>query len=132
MEIGVDIIEVKRIKRVIEKYQRSINSNRFLNRVFTDKEVTFCESRRNKFQSYAVRFAAKEALLKAIGTGLSRGVKWKEIEIIDDDPVRGADRQHSKPKIEVYGRTKKLVRNRGIIVSLSHTKEYAVAFVVLA
>lgn len=118
MEIGVDIIEVSRIKDAVKKW-----NNKFLNRIFTEKEQKFCEARKNKFQSYAGKFAVKEALLKAFGTGLSQNIKWKDIEIIGD--------KKGKPKVNVFGKAKKLVRGREILLSISHTKEYAVAFVIL-
>src|ERR1035437_10823341 len=73
---GIDIAEVDRIKATIERFGR-----RFLERVFTPDEIRYCESKANKAERYAARFAAKEAAMKAIGTGWSRGVTWRDIEV---------------------------------------------------
>lgn len=105
---GIDIIEVKRIKNVIE------TNKGFLKRVFSGKEIAYCEGKANKYQHYAVRFAAKEAILKAIG---SKGIALKDIGIRNLD--------NGKPEPVVKGRLKGIEKN--IVVSLSHCKEYAVA-----
>src|SRR6202046_1527465 len=73
---GVDLIEVERIARSIERY-----GERFLRRVYTDDEIAYCSRKRSGAESFAARFAAKEAGAKALGTGISRGVGWKEIEV---------------------------------------------------
>jgi holo-[acyl-carrier protein] synthase len=105
---GIDIIEVKRI-------QQTLRSNkRFSERVFTAKEIAYCEGKVNKYQHYAVRFAAKEAILKALG---SKGIALKDISIRNLDT--------GKPEPVLTGKLKKLEKN--IIVSLSHCQEYAVA-----
>ena len=116
--VGVDVVETHRIRETITKWD-----GRFLNRIFTPREVEFCEGRRNKFQSYAVRFAAKEAILKAIGTGMTGGVRWKDMEILDDE--------RSHPRVSLGGRVKELVGNRKVLLSLSHTQGSALAFVLL-
>ncbi len=118
MEIGVDLIEAERIRRTIERW-----GDRFTCRVFTERESDFCQRRKNPHLSYAARFAAKEALLKALGTGLSGGVKWRDMEIVDDE--------HSKPKVKVSGEVERLIGRRRILLSLSHTREYGVAVVVI-
>ena len=79
MKIGVDIVEVTRIKNAIEK------NNGFLEKVFTKKEIEYCEKRKNKYQSYAGRFSAKEDFVKAIGTGFNNEISFKDIEILNDD-----------------------------------------------
>jgi len=112
--IGVDIIEIGRIERVISEWQDS-----FLNRIYTPAEL---ESHYN-VSSLAARFAAKEAVMKALGTG-TRGVNWREIEILTN--VDGT------PVIRLHGRAYQRSREVGIAgfsVTLSHSRQYAVAFV---
>ncbi len=117
--IGCDLIEINRMKK-------ALTLERFANRVFTVAEQECCEVRgRQKFSSYAARFAAKEAVLKALGTGL-RGGKLLDIEIYNDC--------NGKPYINLSGYFAELADKRGvkkIYLSLSHTKEYAMAQVVL-
>jgi len=118
--IGVDIIEVARIKRQLE-----LNPE-FQYRIFSDREIDYCEARADSGLSYAVRFAAKEAFMKALGTGWNNEVSWREIESLKDD--KGA------PHLHISGRTAVAVKQRGISamhVSMSHEKEYAVAVVIL-
>ena len=113
---GVDIVEVERVKRVVERW-----GQRFLDRVFTEGEQTYCAGRA---PNLAARFAAKEATMKALGTGV-RGVSWKEIEVV---------RQKSgAPSIRLYGRAKARCQSLGLsqlALSLSHSRDYAVASVV--
>ena len=120
--IGIDTIEVSRIERQILKEKKF-----FIKNIFTDKEIEYCETKiKNKAQNYAARFAAKEAFLKAIGTGLRDGLKWKEIEIENDEL--------GKPELLVAGKTKQLIKENKISkihVSLSHINEIAVAIVIL-
>ena len=119
---GVDIVEVERIKRTLEK-----NGNSFKNKVFTDREVDYCEKKNSaKYQCYAARFAAKEAVSKAFGTGLSGGLSWKDIEVVND-PL-------GKPSVILSGKGKELFEKLGAVsisLSLSHEKEYAVAYAVI-
>lgn len=113
--IGVDIIEVSRIKSSVEKY-----GDRFLNRIFTKKELEYCQAHKAiRFPELAVRFAAKEAYSKANGSGIVADLTWKEIEIINDSK--------GKPHIYLNG---KLAKN--VQVSLSHEKNSAIAFVVIS
>lgn len=118
---GVDIIEIDRVKKSVDELES------FRNRVFTEKEIAYCEDRNKaKYESYAARFAAKEAVLKALGTGLSDGVEWKHIEIINDE--RG------KPVVILAHRALEIFREmngKGIDISLSHCSTYAVAYVVI-
>jgi holo-[acyl-carrier protein] synthase len=113
---GVDIIEISRVRRVLESY-----GQRFLDRVYTPGEIAYC---RGRAANLAARFAAKEATMKALGTGV-RGVGWKDIEVV---------RQESgAPAIELHGRAKGRARRLGVVqiaLSISHSREYAVAFVV--
>jgi holo-[acyl-carrier protein] synthase len=113
---GVDIIEIPRIKQVLDRY-----GQRFLNRVFTPDEIAYC---RGRAPNLAGRFAAKEAVMKALGTGV-RGVSWKDIEVIRADS--GA------PSLRLHGRAEKRAQRLQVgemSLSISHSREYAVAFVV--
>ncbi len=113
--IGVDIIELDRIDRAIKK------SSRFLTRLFTDKEIAYFKSKNMKVESIAGNFAAKEAIVKSLGTGI-RGFEWKDIEVLRDDLGR--------PTVALYNGALKVATERGIselMVSISHCKTYAVA-----
>ena len=113
---GVDIIEIPRIQQVLDRY-----GQRFLDRVFTPGEIAYC---RGRAPNLAGRFAAKEATMKALGTGV-RGVGWKDIEVIRAEG--GA------PSVKLHGRAKQRaerLRVGEISLSMSHSREYAVAFVV--
>lgn len=122
IKTGIDIIEVNRIQDSIEKL-----GDRFLKRVYTKQEIEYCESKKTqKFQSYSARFAAKEAVFKAV-SGLIENkydVKWKEIEIINDETGR--------PFVKLNGNLEELLGNEvKIDISLSHIKETAVASVIV-
>ena len=117
---GIDILDVSRIKKAIE------DSARFLNKLFTENEISYCKSKRNKYQSFAARFVAKEAFLKALGTGWSHGIAWTEIEV-NKDP-------QGKPFIILSGKAKELFDKCGctsIHLSLSHTSKLAMASVII-
>ena len=120
---GVDIIEVERVERALT---RPLTGARFRSRVFTEREIAYCESRgRPRYQSYAARFAAKEATMKAMGTGWNRNVGWREIEVVRE---RGR-----APGIVLHGKTAEFARRRNIAnfhVSLSHTASTAIAHVI--
>lgn len=116
---GTDIIEIERIKDSIEE-----TNNKFLNRVYTKKEIEYCESKKiQRYQHYAARFAAKEAVFKAISIKLEDkySICWKDIEIINDSQGR--------PSITLQGNIQKNIEQ--IDISLSHCKEYAIANVVV-
>ena len=121
---GIDIIDIKRIRRVIRKY-----GNRFKKRCFSDNEIERSDKRLNSIESYAKRYAAKEACAKALGTGLARGVFWKDIEVVNN--------QYGKPFIKLHGKAKDIFRNMDkvsdtkIEVSLSDEKKYAIANVTI-
>lgn len=121
IKTGIDIIEVERIKSNIEKF-----ANNFLDRIFTEKEIAYCESKNvQKYESYAARFAAKEAVLKAFsGTLESKfDVQWKDIEVLND--------QNGRPFIILHNNIKSAMGNSyEIDISLSHVKEMAIASVV--
>jgi len=115
--VGVDLVQIARIRRAMERWQ-----DRFLRRVFTPDEVAYALRRRDPAEHLAARFAAKEATLKALGTGLTMGVRWREMEVQRE---RGA-----RPRLHLTGRTAALGAERGIRVfhvSLTHDGEYAMA-----
>ncbi len=116
--IGIDLVEVGRIKAGMEKFPR-----RFRARIFTKNEIAFCETRQHKYLSYAARFAAKEAFSKALGTGLRGKISWQDIEVVDNEL--------SKPSIIIKGRAKKILGNRKVQISLAHTIDYATAIVII-
>ena len=97
--MGIDIIEIEEIKNSFEK------SKRFRDRVFTEQEIAFCESKINKYESYAARFAAKEAVMKALSTGWDKGVQWKQIEVVrgDGSPEAGVLGEVNGEQLTVNG-----------------------------
>ncbi len=114
--IGIDMIAIPRVRGVIERH-----NERFLRRVYTPEEVAFC---RGRVPELAARFAAKEAVMKALGTG-ARGVAWREIEVLPD--------RRGKPLVYLYGRARDRAERiglRALDVSLSHEREFAIAAVV--
>ena len=118
---GVDLIEVERIAHSIERF-----GERFLRRVYTDLEIAYCSSRRASAESFAARFAAKEAGAKALGTGISRGVTWNEFQVSRNPGGR--------PLLELRGRAALLATElgvRAISLSLTHTGSLAMATVVM-
>lgn len=115
--VGIDIVEIQRIQAIIERFKE-----RFLKRVFTDEEIDFCERRPDLYQSFGARFAAKEAILKALGTGKSKGIRWKDMEILADE--------QSRPIARLHGELKNLVPGR-LHLSLSHTQNSAIAVCIL-
>ena len=121
---GIDIIDIRRIKKTIDKY-----GNKFKKRCFSLNEINRSESKTNSAESYAKRYAAKEACAKALGTGLARGVFWKDIEVENN--------QYGKPFIKLHGKAKEIFKNMNktsntqIEVSLSDEKKYAIANVTI-
>jgi holo-[acyl-carrier protein] synthase len=118
---GVDIAEVARIRESIERF-----GDRFLRRIFTDGEIRYCEQKATRFESYAARFAAKEAGMKALGTGWSRGVRWRDIEVVRPKGQR--------PTIQFHGEAAAIAARLGtknIALSLTHTSDQALAHVIL-
>jgi len=110
MEIGIDVVDILRFKQAVEKWGEI-----FLHRVFTEREISLYK---NRINSLAVRFAGKEAFYKALGKG---NLIWKEIEITGND----------KPLITLYGKTKEIINNKKVSISLSHEKKFAVAVVLI-
>jgi holo-[acyl-carrier protein] synthase len=118
---GIDIAEVPRIAQAIKRH-----GERFLRRVFTEGEIGYCESKANRIERYAARFAAKEAAMKALGTGWNHGVRWRDIE------VRRAP--GGRPTIVFHGEAAQFaakLRANHVALSLSHTTEQAIAQVIL-
>lgn len=116
--IGVDLCEIRRIADLVDHH-----GNRFIDKIFTSSEKSYCQKKRTSAESFAARYAAKEALLKALGTGLRGQFRWKDIEIINDDL--------GKPEFRFYGATGKQLKMNKVLLSLSHTDTHAIAFVVV-
>ena len=115
--IGVDLALIPRMRQMVERWD-----DRFLRRVFTDEEIAYCRRRRDPIPHLAARFAAKEATLKALGTGLRLGVSWREMEVRRE---RGA-----APTMVLSGRCRVIARARGgdrVLLSLTHEGDYALA-----
>lgn len=118
---GIDIAEVNRISAAVERYGR-----RFIERIFTPGEIRYVDSKANRFERYAARFAAKEAGMKAIGTGWKRGVRWHDFEV--------ANLASGKPTLRLHGQAAAIASQlgvRSISLSLTHTREQGMAFVIL-
>ena len=120
ISIGIDVVDISRLEERLSK-----ESTRFRDRVFTPLEIAYCEGRPSKFASYAARFAAKEAALKALGTGWAEGLGWQQIEITND--AAGAPSLHlSGPALERFHK----LGARQAHVSLSHARDVAIAQVI--
>lgn len=118
--IGTDIIEVERIGQLVAR------GREYLQTIFTDKEIQYCEGKARKSQHYAARYAAKEAVLKALGTGWRDGLAFSDIEIADDE--------QGQPIVTVHGQVRKLFdcqQIRRASISLSHDRECAIAVIIL-
>ncbi|MDA1197725.1 MAG: holo-ACP synthase [Proteobacteria bacterium] len=119
--VGSDIIDISRI-------QKSLKNDTFKKKLFSSKEIKIIETKSNRIASYAKRFAAKEAFSKALGTGISKGLSFKEISIIND--------KNGKPYIELSGKTKSIVRlilkkKYKIFLTISDERKYALAMVII-
>lgn len=118
--IGTDIIECPRIAKMIEKH-----GELFLSRVYTEREIRYCQAKKHATERFAGRWAAKEAILKAIGTGWSRGICWTDLEV--RNIASGA------PQVLVRGGAKDVAVERGIgeiLISISHCRTYAIAYAI--
>src|SRR5271163_1224634 len=118
--LGTDLIETRRVQESMERF-----GERFLERIFTVGEIAYCIRKKNAAESFAARFAAKEAGAKALGTGISRGVSWKEFEVKREASGR--------PSLHLSGRAQELAEAMGvkrIQLSLTHTRDLAMAVVV--
>jgi len=119
--IGIDIIEISRIKKDILR-----SNGTFLKRIFTNFEINYCEVQKNKYQHYSARFAGKEGILKAIGLGWCNGIDWRDIEIRNN--------KLGAPVVKLYGKAKQLIKETGvknIWITLSHSSKYALSQVIL-
>ena len=120
--IGIDIIEIERIKRLSQRW-----GDRFEQRVFTSQELTYCGKTLSRYARLAARFAAKEATFKALGTGLTIGMHWQDVEICANEV--------GKPFLLLHGKVKEHAEKLSVVstyVSLSHAVDYAVAQVILS
>src|SRR5690348_13724324 len=118
---GIDIAEVPRIAESINRF-----GERFIRRVFTEGEIRYCDAKANRFERYAARFAAKEAAMKALGTGWRRGITWKDFEI--SNQISG------RPELALYGKAAEIAAAMGatkVSVSLTHTARDGMAVVIL-
>lgn len=115
--IGTDIVEVVRIGKMIERH-----GELFLNRVYTEQEIRYCQRRKEYIQHYAGRWAAKEAVMKTLGTGWTRGVGWRDIEVCSE--------RSGQPTIEICGGAREIADQLGIrdiLITISHCRAYATA-----
>ena len=118
--IGVDLVETARIAESIEQH-----GDRFIRRLYTAGEIAYCEKFKAKAERYAARFAAKEAAFKALGTGWRQGVRWLDVEVINQPS--------GKPELLLHGRAREIARTLGVArtsISISHADQYAVVQVV--
>jgi holo-[acyl-carrier protein] synthase len=118
---GIDVVEVPRVAAAIERFGR-----RFLERIYTESEIRYCESKANRMERYAARFAAKEAAMKALGTGWNRGVRWRDIEV---RRLPGG-----RPTLVFSGKAAEFAAGLGTknaALSLTHTASEAIAQVIL-
>ena len=118
---GVDLAEVGRIREAIDRY-----GDRFIRRIYTDAEIAYVERKANKFERYAGRFAAKEAGMKAIGTGWKRGVRWQDFEV--------SNLPSGRPTLRLHGEAERIAGKMGVTsisLSITHTAELGMAHVIL-
>ncbi len=116
--IGTDIVECPRIGKMIEQH-----GELFLRRIYTEREIRYCQARTHAIEHFAGRWAAKEAILKAIGTRRSQGIAWTQVEVRN-----GSD---GRPQVLIGGAARDLARDRGIadiLISISHCRTYATAY----
>jgi len=117
--VGIDIIEVSRIKTNIDEY-----GSLFTGKIFTSEEIKYCSDKPNPFQHFAARFAAKEAFSKATGTGWNSDFSWQEVEVMNEPSGR--------PYLRLYGAAMKNFGNKKIFLSLSHSGDYVTAIVIIS
>ena len=115
--LGTDIIEIVRIGQMIERH-----GELFLNRVYTEEEITYCQRRKESYQHFAGRWAAKEAIMKALGTGFIRGIRWQEVTV--------QSQKSGKPIVKLLGGAGEYAKKLGIeeiLLTISHCRSYATA-----
>lgn len=118
---GIDVVEVPRVAAAMQRFGR-----RFVERIFTENEIRYCDSKANPAERYAARFAAKEAGMKALGTGWNHGVRWRDLEV---QRARGG-----RPTLVLSGKAAEFARQLGAVrtqISLTHTAAEAIAHVIL-
>ncbi|MBI9072287.1 MAG: holo-ACP synthase [Melioribacteraceae bacterium] len=116
---GIDIEEIERIQESVEKY-----ADHFLNKIFTQTELDYCLPKKNKYQHLAARFAAKEAIAKALSAGWNEGFNWKDIEIFNE--------KSGKPIVHLYGKLKEFLGDdKELQISMSHSRNYVTCFAIL-
>ena len=117
--LGIDIIEIARVKKSIDEY-----GSLFLNKVFTEDEINYCNNKFNRYQHFAARFAAKEAVYKAMASGWKEGLRWKDIEI-ENEPT-------GMPKVKPSGKLKNfLSSNKELKISISHSDNYVTCVAII-
>jgi len=119
--IGIDLAEVSRIREAIERH-----GQRFIQRIYTEKEIAYVERKANKYERYAARFAAKEAGMKAVGTGWKRGVRWRDFEV--------TNLPSGRPTLQLHGEAARFAEHlgvRNIALSITHTASEGMAIVIL-
>ncbi len=116
--IGIDIIEIDRIREMIERH-----GDRFVLKIFTDREIEYCRSKKIPFQHFAGRYAAKEAFSKAIATGWRGEFRWRDIEV--------SNNEFGQPSITLYGKLAERIGSDKVLISMSHSDNTIVAFVVI-
>jgi holo-[acyl-carrier protein] synthase len=115
-DIGIDIVPISKIDDLVSNYGECITS------VYTEREIAYCRGKKNAGEFFAARFAAKEAVLKALGLGLGKGVAWTDVETISTNS--------GKPRVYLHGKVEETARKRriaGVKISLSHCRQFAVA-----
>ena len=118
---GIDIAEVPRIRKAIDRF-----GDRFLQRIYTPSEIAYCDSKANRFERYAARYAAKEAAMKALGTGWNHGIRWRDCEV--------TRMPSGRPTLTFHGKAAEFAARLGVrnaALSLSHTAEQGIAQVIL-
>lgn len=117
--IGIDIIEIERIKKSIEKFDHI-----FLNKIYTKTELDYCLSKKNKYQHFAARFAAKEAIAKALATGWSKGFRWKDIDIYNE--------KSGMPNVKLHGNLRNFLGDDKLLkITMSHSENYVTCFAII-
>ena len=122
--IGTDIVNIKRMQKTLK-----INNNSFKKRIFLKNEITYCEKKKNSASFFAKRFAAKEALSKALGTGIRKGINFKDIEVINNS--HGKPYYFNSSKLKNFIIKKKKIKNFNLFLSISDEKEYSIAFAII-
>lgn len=117
--LGIDIIEIERIKKSIDKF-----GDRFLNKIFTETELNYSLSKKNKYQHLAARFAAKEAIAKALKTGWSKNFRWKDIDIYNE--------KSGMPRVNLLGNLKNFLGDdKSLKISMSHSENYVTCVAII-